>query len=126
MKTKKQMTGDWGEQKAVEFLQKNGYSVLERNFRTRKGEIDIIATHQKVYHGQTLVFIEVKTRERDSGEAERAVGKSKLQNLFQAAKTYCVQKNISVESTPIQFEEVSVIGVFPNVKNIKQYIIPVE
>lgn len=51
------MTGAWGEQCAAVFLEDRGYHILVRNFRTRLGEIDIIA--QK---GRYIVFAEVKTR----------------------------------------------------------------
>jgi putative endonuclease len=126
MKTQKQLTGAWGEKEAVQFLEAKGYTILEKNFRTRMGEIDIIALHEKIHHGNTLIFIEVKTREGEVGSAERAVTKTKLRNLFSAARSYCTSKNISLESTPIQFEQVSVYGKKENVDQIFHYIIPVE
>ena len=49
--------GPWGEQKAAEFLSAKGYQVLERNYKNRLGEIDLIALDKNV-----LCFIEVKTR----------------------------------------------------------------
>ena len=48
--------GNEGERRAYEFLEKNSYRIIERNFRTRSGEIDIIAKK-----GDILVFVEVKT-----------------------------------------------------------------
>ena len=51
------MKGAWGEQAARAFLTRRGYAVLETNFRTRFGEIDIIAQD-----GKYIVFVEVKTR----------------------------------------------------------------
>ena len=54
MNTKK--IGDEGEQRAADYLVQNGYSIIERNFRTRSGEIDIIAGKCN-----TVVFVEVKT-----------------------------------------------------------------
>ena len=49
--------GIWGEEIAVGYLKKKGYHILDRNFRSRIGELDIIARK-----GNTVVFIEVKTR----------------------------------------------------------------
>jgi putative endonuclease len=50
--------GHKGEGLAVDYLKQKGYSIIQRNFKTSLGEIDIIAKHE-----ETLVFIEVKTRE---------------------------------------------------------------
>ena len=53
--------GNTGENLATEYLEKQGYTILERNFYCKQGEIDIIAKIKK-----TLVFIEVKTRKSDT------------------------------------------------------------
>lgn len=124
--TSKQVTGAWGEQQAIHFLEKNSYHILAQNFRTRQGEIDIIAWHEKPHFGNTLVFIEVKTRKNDDGSAERAVSKTKMKSIFFAARAFCVQKKINIENTPIQFEQISVYRSEEGNVNIKQYIIPVE
>lgn len=50
-------TGRLGELEAAKFLERNGYRVLERNYRCKYGEIDLVARD-----GQTIVFVEVKTR----------------------------------------------------------------
>ena len=47
--------GKYGEDKAAEYLKENGYAIITRNWRTRSGEIDIIA-----YKNETIVFVEVK------------------------------------------------------------------
>src|SRR3982751_3743722 len=66
--------GRRGEKLAVKFLRQQGYKILYRNFRGRTGgEIDIVARH-----GDTLVFVEVKTRTReDFGRALDAVDREK-------------------------------------------------
>lgn len=72
------------EEKAVEELEKNGYHILEKNFRCRIGEIDIIARHQGY-----LVFIEVKYRKNDrSGYAAEAVTWKKQQIISRVADYY--------------------------------------
>lgn len=74
-------TGSSGEKIAVDFLLKKGYRILETNFRTRFGEIDVIALDKDL-----VVYVEVKTRSsRQFGLPEEAVGHRKLQHLLKAA-----------------------------------------
>jgi len=76
--------GKYGEDLACHYLQKQGYKILERNFRIRGGEIDIIALEDK-----TLVYVEVKTRtSHQFGYPEEAVTPFKLRFLKKAAKFY--------------------------------------
>lgn len=56
MSDRRKITGLEGENRACSFLEKNGYSVVARNYRIRQGEIDIIVQKEN-----TLVFVEVKT-----------------------------------------------------------------
>lgn len=122
MKTEKRKTGDWGEDLASSFLKKKKYKILDRNYNVRGGEIDIIAWC-KINRVKTLCFIEVKTRKHDDGSAERATGREKLSNLFHAARKYCIDKDINIENTPIQFEQVSV---FIESKTCTHFVIPVD
>jgi putative endonuclease len=74
-------TGRLGEDEACRFLMSRGYEILERNFRCRFGEIDIVARCP-----DCVVFVEVKTRrDRRFAEAAQAVGPSKQQKLRAAA-----------------------------------------
>lgn len=76
--------GKYGEDLASKFLQKMGYKIIERNFRIRGGEIDIIAID-----GKTLVYLEVKSRtSHQFGLPEEAVTIHKLNFLKRAAKFY--------------------------------------
>ncbi|MBI2598965.1 YraN family protein [Candidatus Curtissbacteria bacterium] len=76
--------GQIGEEMAAEFLKKQKYKIVERNFRIRGGEIDIIALD-----GKTLVYIEVKTRtSHQFGLPAESVTPSKLNFLIRAAKFY--------------------------------------
>lgn len=124
-KTKKQLIGEWGEQEAVRFLIEKGYQIVERNFEVREGEIDIIAKHMKKHFGETLCFIEVKTRAAQDGSAERATGRSKISNMKHAAKAYCIRGGIDMNNTPIQFEQVSIYGGPQGLKDIRHYEIPI-
>lgn len=81
--------GNCGEDAAVKFLKKNGYSILERNFNIRGGEIDIIARK-----GDYVVFVEVKTRSNDDyGGGISAITYAKQQHLIKTAQTYLLGKD---------------------------------
>jgi putative endonuclease len=84
--------GKLGEELAVEFLQKNGYAILETNWTFQKAEIDIIA--QKENH---LAVVEVKTRSSiDLGLPQDFVNPKKMQLLVKAANEYVVQNDLDV------------------------------
>lgn len=81
--------GTRGEAAASSFLQKQGYAILGKNFRTRAGEIDIIAEDNG-----TLVFVEVKTRRSDAyGLPEEAVDARKQRKIVDAARYYLHRYN---------------------------------
>jgi putative endonuclease len=78
------MRGDESEEKACSFLKQEGYQVVARNWRTRVGELDIIARD-----GDVLVFVEVKARSRDDfGGPEAAVDRTKQRRLIAAARSF--------------------------------------
>ena len=92
MKRNNKVTGNRGEDLATEYLQKKGYKIIERNFRTRFGEIDIVCRD-----GQTLVFVEVKTKiGHDFGEPEEMVNKSKISKVKRMGEVYLQDKGINV------------------------------
>ena len=73
-------TGLLGEQLAIEYFTKEGYQILEKNWRHSHWEVDIIASRQNILH-----FIEVKTRRtKNFGLPEDQVSKKKMQNLINA------------------------------------------
>jgi putative endonuclease len=82
-------TGRIGEEKAVQFLRKNGYCVLARNFRNKLGEIDVIARQ-----GGVICFIEVRTRKglMKHGEALESVGPAKQHKLSKLALSVLKEK----------------------------------
>ena len=82
--TPQQRVGRWGEQAAAEYLEKQGYQILARNFRAGRGEVDIIARQKNV-----LVFVEVKARSSNRyGYPEHSVTPRKRQNILSAAEKY--------------------------------------
>lgn len=92
-----------GEDKAIVFLEAHGYRVIDRNYKGRRGEIDIIA-----YDGSDLVFIEVKLRRSDAyGSPHEAVDKIKQYKIVKLALQYVKVKNLFNEN--IRFD-VLIIG----------------
>lgn len=77
-------TGTGYEELAAAWLEQRGYEILERNFWTRKGEIDLVARHRGY-----LVFVEVKYRKnQNSGAPEEAVDRRKQRRIMEAAGVY--------------------------------------
>jgi putative endonuclease len=95
--------GRRGEARAVKFLKARGYRILSRDFRTRYGEVDIIARD-----GPVLCFIEVKTRtQEDFGPPAAAVTGAKMKRLAQSAQVYLLKKK--QREVPVRFDVVSVL-----------------
>ena len=98
MASSRQSLGGWGEQAAVDYLEQHGYQILERNARTKYGEIDIIALHPSGEPGDAgsainylpvVVFVEVKTRQsRSLGPPEISVNERKKQHLHDSIQAY--------------------------------------
>jgi len=80
----------FGEESACRFLRKNGYKIVDRNYRTPQGEIDIIAGRKRI-----LLFVEVRTRSSNHfAQPWESVGHRKQKNLRSAAKMYIQEKAI--------------------------------
>ena len=95
--------GTWGEEQAADFLIHNGYTILERDWKSGHRDIDIIATN-----GQVVVFVEVKARRnRIFGEPEDAIDYMKMHNLRAAINHYVKFKNIRLD---IRFDIITVVG----------------
>jgi len=99
MKTPKRQVGDIGEEVACKYLENKGFSVVERNYLRKWGEIDIIA--QKSAGGaKRLYFIEVKTVTREPGAGyrpEENVHPAKLARFHRAIQTYLIDHKVPEE-----------------------------
>jgi len=83
-------TGKRGEELAASYLKAAGYRILERNFRCSFGEIDIVAEE-----GQTLVFVEVKSRRSGSfGDPQLAVGYQKQKKISKLSLFYLEKRRL--------------------------------
>ncbi len=97
-----QAIGTKGEQIAVKFLKKRGYKILQRNYRRRNGEIDIVC-----YDQGTIAFVEVKTRYSDKyGPPELSVTEAKKRQIIKVALQYVAEKKI--EGINLRFDVVSI------------------
>jgi putative endonuclease len=104
--------GSEGEDLAVRFLQKKGYRIVARNYKTPVGEIDIIARDS-----DTIVFIEVKTRTDISfGYPFEAVNKRKRQKLKNLALLYLKRQG---KESPVRFDVISIFCMDNGKKDIE-------
>ena len=91
-----------GEKIAAEFLQKNGYQLLEQNWRFKKAEVDIIALKH-----DTLAVVEVKTRSSNYfGNPQDFVNSKKIKLLVEAINEYVTSKNLDVE---VRFDIIAIL-----------------
>ena len=99
---KTQTTGRWGEEQAREFLEGRGLRLRESNYLTRMGEIDLI-----MVEGDTLVFVEVRTRNTELyGGGLASVTPSKQRKLCRTALSY-LQRHRMTEH-PCRFDVVAI------------------
>ena len=81
------ITGNAGEIKAAEYLLKKGYSIIERNYRTKGGEVDIIAGKDDV-----VVFVEVKSLPPGTPELlQNELNRRKLQRIVKSSKCFLLK-----------------------------------
>jgi len=102
-KTTGKNLGKNGEEIAINFLKKRGYQILEKNYRCRLGEIDIVAKDK-----EKIVFVEVKTRvSLIFGLPQEAVNYSKQMRLTKLALTYLSYHKL--KNVPCRFDVVSIL-----------------
>ena len=93
--------GERGENVAARFLTDAGYKILQRNFRSKLGEIDIVARQ-----GRTLVFVEVKTRSEEQVRPEDQVNADKQHQITKAADTYL--SRFGFPQPPARFDVIAI------------------
>ena len=97
--------GAYEENIATKYLSDNGYKIIEKNFFTKIGEIDIIATDED----DVLCFIEVKYRKsKNFGEGLEAVDKKKQRRIYNSARIYMCLNHIK-EDSKCRFDVVSIL-----------------
>ena len=115
--------GMQGQQEAEKFLRGKGYVIVERNFRVRTGEIDLI-----VMDGGYIVFVEVKYRLGSGhGLPRESVGRGKQRKICKTALHYIAIKGQDVADQDFRFDVVEVLGgdgkiVVSHIENAFDYI----
>jgi putative endonuclease len=100
----KRRVGTRYEEVAARFLEEAGYEVVEKNFRTRYGEIDLIVRNESV-----LAFVEVKMRSSEKyGRPEEAVNPAKQKSIFRMAQIY-LSRHPETEAD-LRFDIVAILG----------------
>lgn len=113
--------GTLGEDLACKYLKKNDYIIKSRNFRSKQGEIDIIAFDKKK---KELVFFEAKTRSNfHYGRPSDSVTKIKQEHILETAKYY-IYKNFNNSSPYIRFDiiEIFIKDSSFKINHIKQFM----
>ena len=110
--------GKIGEDIAVQYLLGKSYKIVQKNFRCRQGEIDIVAKD-----GQELVFVEVKTRTSNKyGEPCEAVHDIKIKHIFRVAEYYIYVNKIKNTYIRIDVIEIIIDRELSEIRHIKQVV----
>ena len=103
-------TGDRGEALAADFLEANGYRVIERNYRFNREEVDLVCfqPYDDYTQGGELVFVEVKARRGlGYGRPEEAVTRDKQEAIFRVAEAYLHETKL--EGALVRFDVIAVL-----------------
>lgn len=114
----RQLLGRYGEDRACDYLQALGYSILERNWRCRIGEIDIIARDK-----DRFVFVEVKTRSADGfGHPFESITETKAARLRRLVAAWCESREVSGIKVRLDAVSVLIRSGRVNIEHLKQVL----
>ncbi len=115
---KRKQTGRQGEDLAATYLANKGYKILRRNWFCPTGELDLIAED-----GNTLVFVEVRTRRGDRfGSAEESVTPAKQARLIELAQTYLQEAAVPPQPWRIDVVAVQLERGLPTIRHIENAV----
>ncbi len=113
-----QRVGKQGEEIAEKYLKKQGYKILNKNFRCKQGEIDLIASDKN-----EIVIIEVKTRTSNTyGNPADAVDIRKQRHIYNAAQYYLYKNKLETKQIRIDVIEIYIEGKKIKINHIKKAI----
>ena len=121
--TERKALGDFGERVAAHKLESLGMSIVQRNLRVGRIEVDLLARD-----GDSLVFVEVRTRRGEAGMATESLDPAKLRRMWQAAMAYCEQQDIDpdgVRLDVVTVEQLSTHGALA-VEHYRGIEVPVD
>ena len=114
--TLRQDLGRYGEQRAAIYLEDRGYEIIERNWRSASGEIDLIARQD-----ERLVFIEVKTRNGSGyGHPFEAITPIKIARMRRLAAEWCSLRQVSAIRVRLDAIAVLISGGRVSIEHLKQ------
>ena len=110
-----QEVGKFGENLACKYLRKKGYSIVETNYRTKIGEIDIVAIKNRKY-----IFVEVKTKTSDlKGKPYEHVNSSKVSKFKRIVNMYLLDRKLNA---PFQLDVISIeLGFDNNIERLQHF-----
>ena len=111
-----QSVGKYGEDRATEFLVRLGYEIIDRNWRGKSGEIDVIARDRNC-----LVFVEVKTRTRTGfGHPFEAITAKKIQTMRSLVSQWCHNRNLASNEVRLDALSVLIVRGRVTIEHLKQ------
>lgn len=120
MKRHNKKIGFLGEKRAVNYLMNNNYNIIEKNFRTLLGEIDIIAEDKNT---NEIVFIEVKTRANyNYGTPSESVNNIKKLHILKTANYYLYKNDINDKNIRFDIIEIYLLKKIYKINHLKQAI----
>ena len=112
----RQDIGRYGENRAADYLQDRGYEIIDRNWRSREGEIDLVARERDF-----IVFIEVKTRNGAGfGHPFEAITKDKVARMRRLATDWCSSKQITGLKVRLDAVSVLISGGRVSIEHLKE------
>ncbi len=114
----KHVLGKHGEDLACKYLDNNNYKIIQRNFRCKQGEIDIIALDKNY-----IVFVEIKSRTSNKyGLPSESVTQRKMKHIIKAATYFLYMNHLENVNTRIDVIEVYVKNGTYNINHLKQVV----
>ena len=119
--------GSKGEQIAVDYLVKKGYEIIERNYREKYGEIDIVVRKSEIRNEKletVVVFVEVKTKTEEMyGEPWEMINKHKIKQIMQMGNLWCMQNHyhglLRIDAVGVWLDQIGLVSRIEHWENVQ-------